>query len=114
MHSAGLVLKGRMTSEQWIALLRDITSAIGMTAVGTPVVFNYPLEGKGGQGTTFFLPITESFLIIDTWPDHDGAYLFVSSCREYDVGAIDEVAQKCGLEIGYALNRRFYRELDLA
>jgi hypothetical protein len=39
--------------------------------------------------------------------------LFVSSCREYDVGSIDEVAQKYGLEFGYALNRRFYRELDL-
>ena len=35
-------------------------------------------------------PITESFIALDTWPDHDGAYLFVCSCRKFDM--VDLVA----------------------
>lgn len=55
-----------------------------MEACGEPHVCTYPVDGKGGSGHTIFQPITTSFLVIDTWPDHDGAYFHVSSCKDFD------------------------------
>jgi S-adenosylmethionine/arginine decarboxylase-like enzyme len=50
-----------------------------------PKCWEYPLEnGKGGIGLTLVQPLVESFIAWDTWPSHDGAYLFVVSCKEYD------------------------------
>lgn len=113
MHAAGIVLRGQMTNDRWLALLAQVTDAMGMTAAGAPQIFTYPIDGKGGTGQTIFLPITESFLIVDTWPDHDGAYLFVSSCRSYDVADIAKVADIFGLQCEDMPAQRFYAELDL-
>ena len=113
MHCAGIVLKGRLAELKWIELLRDVAHAIGMEAVGEPKVWTYPFEGKGGQGQTILLPITESFLALDTWSDHDGAYLLVCSCREFFTRDIDDVAKKAGLSVDLKPQRRFYNELEL-
>lgn len=116
MHSCGIALRGSLHELIWLELLHAIASAIGMTAVGQPKVWTYPLEGKGGTGQTILLPITESFLALDTWSDHDGAYLFVCSCRQYDIAAIDAVAHAYGLNTitaACAAGARFYAELNL-
>lgn len=111
MHCAGLVVKGRATD--WIDVMTGITKAIGMNVIGDPVVRDYPVDGKGGVGTTIFVTITESFLALDTWPDHDGAYLFVCSCRPFYTKDIDSEIAKHGLRVESKDNRRFYRELQL-
>ena len=88
MHSQNVVLRGRLSDDAWRAFLVDCVSAMGMTTAGDPAVYRYPLDGKGGTGLTIMQPITESFLVVDTWPDHDGAYLHVSSCKPFDIGSL--------------------------
>jgi hypothetical protein len=114
MHSLGLVLLGQLSEGRWIELLHAVARGIGMTAVGDPVVFTYPLDGKGGTGQSLFLPITESFIALDTWRDHCGAYLFVCSCRPYAVPDIEKVAIGFGLKPAVNGGGRFYAELDLS
>jgi S-adenosylmethionine/arginine decarboxylase-like enzyme len=114
IRSFGLVLKGQLPETRWLQFLSEVALAIGMNAVGDPAVWTYPVDGKGGTGQTIVLPITESFLALDTWPDHDGAYLFVCSCRPFYSADIDSVAQLFNLETGHEdNNKRFRAELNL-
>ena len=59
------------------------------------------------------LPITESFLALDTWADHKGAYLFVCSCRSFFTVDIEAVANGFGLKVSLHPGKRFYHELNL-
>ena len=114
MHSAGLVLQGVLTPARWLEFLAEVAKAIGMSAVDEAKVWTYPaLDGKGGSGQTIVLPVTESFLALDTWADHHGAYLLVCSCRSYYTADIDLVAERFGLKVVLHPSRRFYHELDL-
>lgn len=120
MHALGIVLRGQPTigtgrkrETSWLAFLHSIADAIGMTAIDTPACWTYPVNGKGGQGQTLVLPITESFLALDTWPDHRGAYLFVCSCQPFDSAVIDQTAKLWGLSPSANGGGRFYGELNL-
>ena len=62
MHSAGIVLRGVLSQDEWLWFLRHVAKAIGMEAVGEPAIWTYPVGGKGGTGQTFVLPITN-------WPE---------------------------------------------
>lgn len=113
MHSYGVVLVGKLDQLRWLEFLNAVATAIGMEPVGEPKVWTYPFEGKGGTGQTILLPITESFLALDTWRDHSGAYLFVCSCRPYGIIAIDICAGSFGLKPQEGTHGRFYNELRL-
>lgn len=114
MHVAALVLKGDLPLEEWQQLMTDVSVALGMEAVGDPVVCSYPLaNGKGGVGNSIFLPITESFLVLDTWSDHNGAFLFVCSCKPFGLHAVDKVARDFGLVALKGESRRMVSELNL-
>lgn len=103
MWSQNFALRGRLTSEQWEWLLRDCALAMGMTPAGHSAKWSYPThDGKGGFGTTICQPMTESFIVIDTWPDHDGAYLHVASCQKFDPASLISPARRAGIEIGLA------------
>lgn len=84
MHSQSFVLRGRMADSDWKLFLAEVTKEMGMTPVCEAAVWNYPIDGKGGSGMTAFQPITESFIALDTWSSHNGAYLFIASCRKFD------------------------------
>jgi hypothetical protein len=113
MHVLGVVLRGQLEELRWLEFLSAVARAIGMDAVGEPKVWTYPFEGKGGTGQTILLPITESFLALDTWKDHSGAYLFICSCRPFDSLVVDRVAREFGVEPTQDHNRRFAAELHL-
>lgn len=120
MHSLGVVLRGkpslgvgRKQETCWLAFLHSVAEAIGMSAVDTPAVWTYPVNGKGGVGQTIVLPITESFLALDTWPDHRGAYLFVCSCRPFDRFVVDRTARSWGMAPQCNGGGQFYAELNL-
>lgn len=115
MHSAGVVLRGQLPELRWMELLYAVSEAIGMQAVGNPKVWTYPFEGKGGTGQTILLPITESFLALDTWSDHNGAYLLICSCRPFDPAIVDRTAQSFGVKADQrpGASGRFYAELNL-
>jgi S-adenosylmethionine/arginine decarboxylase-like enzyme len=114
MHSLGVVLRGNLPDGRWIEFLQEVAKAIDMTAVDEPKVWTYPTDGKGGTGQTIVLPITESFIVLDTWRDHSGAYLFVCSCRSYYDDHVDVVANAFGLKAAPQDGAgRFYAELNL-
>lgn len=102
MYLRAVVLRGKLEQAQWMAFLRELTSRLGMNAAGLPALWHYPLPGgQGGVGQTIVQPITESFLAVDTWPDFDGAYLVVCSCKPVVVGAIQRAARACGLTVDH-------------
>ena len=114
IRAFGVVLHGRLKDPpHWVDFLHAVAKAIGMNAVGDHAIWTYPMDGKGGNGQTIVLPITESFLALDTWPDHDGAYLFVCSCRAFHSSDVDAVAEQFGLQPGTNGGSRFLNELNL-
>lgn len=115
MHSCGIVLKGFLSEDSWKAVIHACVDAIGMTTSGDAAIWRYPTEGgDGGVGITICQPLVESFIVLDVWTDHDGAYLFICSCRPYFTADIDKAAQSFGLRVEMKDDRRFYRELNLA
>lgn len=113
IRAFGVVLHGSLPETRWTQFLHEVALAIGMNAVAPPAVWTYPVDGKGGNGQTMVLPITESFLALDTWPDHRGAYLFVCSCRPFYSEDIDAVAGLFGLRPSRDEDGRFRHELKL-
>ena len=100
MFSRAIVLRGSMTPTRWRRFLEHCAKAMGMTSAGKPAVWKYPTEGgKGGVGYTICLPITESFLVLDTWSDFDGAYLFIASCKRFALSRVSEMAMEFGLDV---------------
>lgn len=99
MHSQSLVLRGRLSDGDWKLFLAKCTEAMGMRPVCEATVWNYPIDGRGGFGMTAFQPLTESFIAVDTWPDHDGAYLFVASCRKFDVARLADTIREFALRL---------------
>jgi len=91
MHTRGTTLKGSLSTEQWHDFVKQATAAIGMEAVGVPGFWQYPVNEKGGVGFTLVQPITESFVCLDTWSDHNGAYLFICSCRPIRAAKLRQV-----------------------
>ena len=107
MHFRGMALHGTvaryMTEAIWKRFLIDAANGMGMTPAGKAACWRYPLMGKGGVGYTIVQPITESFLVLDTWPDHAGAYLFVCSCKPFEAETLAEVLQAYNLRQGQAI-----------
>jgi len=100
MQFRAFSLKGKQTKQQWRTLLYGVATAIDMESADQPAVWTYPTkDGAGGNGHTMCLPITTSFICLDTWPDHDGAYLVVCSCRKFDPRALREFLHKYGLVV---------------
>ncbi len=106
MHTQGAVLKGVLSETHWRAFLMRCALDMGMTSAGEPATYRYPMDGKGGNGLTIMQPITESFLVIDTWPDHDGAYLHISSCKPFALRQIMGALDEFGLELKSAASRQ--------
>jgi S-adenosylmethionine/arginine decarboxylase-like enzyme len=97
MFSRGIVLRGKLSCLRWQRFLVEAAEAMGMTAVANPALWNYPIAGAGGNGFTICQPITESFLALDAWPDHDGAYLFICSCKPFAPHCLRDVVARFGL-----------------
>jgi S-adenosylmethionine/arginine decarboxylase-like enzyme len=99
MYSQNVVLNGRLSEVQWREFLSRCVADLGMTKAGEPAIWRYPVDGKGGNGMTACQPITESFIVADTWPDHDGAYLHISSCRPFAITRLFRAVEEYGLTV---------------
>src|SRR5262249_26095768 len=100
MHQHSFSLSGVRTPLQWEELLRHICHTIRMCPAGAAATWSYPTGGgKGGYGRTIVQPITDSFLALDTWPDHGGAYLVICSCRRFDPHPLHKLFRDHGLKI---------------
>jgi hypothetical protein len=109
LQTRGTVLVGTLTVQRWKDLLIAITDAIGMTRVYDAACWKYPVAGKGGTGHTIVQPITESFMCLDVWDDHNGAYLFLVSCKPFSAKNLYPVF----LTFGLTVHQEFATELGL-
>jgi hypothetical protein len=102
MFAQNVILHGKLPEDRWRAFLPRAVQALGMSPVGEPALWHYPIEDdKGGVGMTICQPLTESFLVLDTWDDHFGAYLHISSCKKFDVAAIVAPAREFDLGVKF-------------
>jgi len=95
-------IAGNRTKEQFCADQELLVDFLDMDRAGMdPDVRSYPLpDGRGGEGLTimqpyveperrtFHQPLTTSFLIIDSWPEH--FTLTIKSCVEFSAAAVLE------------------------
>jgi S-adenosylmethionine/arginine decarboxylase-like enzyme len=106
MHFHAFALRGRLSAAEWRELLDEAARAIDMSPVGEAACWTYPVNGEGGNGQTMVQPITESFLALDTWPDHKGAYFIICSCRAFDPNTLDYLFRRFSLRVGEQAGHR--------
>jgi hypothetical protein len=101
VYTRGSVLVGSLTAERWKEFIKSVVVAIGMTPVYSPAFWKYPYpgSGEGGNGFTIVQPITDSFVCLDMWSDHGGAYLFMCSCKPIDARKFYPVITAFGLSV---------------
>ena len=99
MHELSFSVRGIMDESEWRLFLSDLVKAIGMTPAGMAAHWEYPTQGKGGVGITIVQPLTESAVLVDTWPEHKGAYVRVSSCKDFDHVTARDMLERYGLTI---------------
>ncbi len=92
--------KGDFHDPTTIMHLTDlILTSIGMTKAPGAVVCTYPFENKGGVGYTYFQPMTESFITFDIYPELNGGYLFIASCKPFRLMDIIIVLKSNNLKV---------------
>jgi hypothetical protein len=102
IYTQNVVLRGVLSEKQWREFLVFAVKSLGMTPAGAPAVWQYPTaDGKGGNGMTACQPLTDSFMVLDTWSDHSGAYLHISSCKRFDVAALVGPAREFSLAVDF-------------
>ena len=111
MFVRGMVLHGKAEKVNWRKFLTDATKALGMSPVARTASWKFPLHGAGGNGRTIIQPITESFLVIDTWPDHRGAYLLICSCKPFEPKCLEPVLALYSLRVGQSIGAPAMLEL---
>lgn len=99
MQLHALALRGGSAVDDEM-LLERVAQRIGMHPVGPAARWDYPTKhGAGGVGRTTILPITESFLAVDSWPMLGGRYLVVCSCQAFDATELGKLVASEGLDI---------------
>jgi S-adenosylmethionine/arginine decarboxylase-like enzyme len=93
-------LIGEIKSNDCNKIVDKIIHCIRMSPVHKPTKYKYPANGKGGVGFTFIQPITESFIALDSWPQHNGAYLIICSCKEVKIKKVINCVKKFNLTVG--------------
>ena len=93
-------LKGDCSKQGAVRLVAHIIQSLGMSKAHEPVFYKYPLvDGEGGLGFTYIMPITESFVAFDSWPDFDGAYLIICSCKTVNLNKVTKNIRSLGYKI---------------
>ena len=104
MFFRGIALQGDLPELGWRKFLILAAHAMGMSPVASAASWRYPLhDGAGGEGFTFLQPITESFVALDTWPAHQGAYLFICSCVPFAPDCLKALIKQSGLKQGRSI-----------
>ena len=99
MLLVGFALRGELTEEDCERFIRRLIENIGMTPSVGSTILKYPIEGRGGYGFTYFQPITESFIAVDTYDKLNGLYLVICSCKPFSLRSVLFVLGEFRLEI---------------
>lgn len=86
---AGWRLGGVPGDLQVIEIAGRLINFVGMTQDLPADIRSYPNSaGRGGLGVQGYFPLTESWLIISTWPAHGFTRINLSSCKPFDPIAV--------------------------
>ena len=94
-----ITIKGHASIVAGTRLVGEIVKTLEMNKVHEAIRYEYPVSGNGGNGFTFIQPITESFIAFDAWPDFDGAYLIICSCKTVNLNKVSKKIRACGYKI---------------
>lgn len=94
---SGWRIKAVPTLQGVLHLSRQLIALSGMTPDGPPDVRYYPNEmGGGGEGVQVYQPLVESWLVISTWPAHGFTRVNLSSCQQFNHGALASFLSRMG------------------
>ena len=101
LHLTGWIIVGKLDYQNSGYIIASIIDSIGMTPAHGSSLCCYPAGGKGGVGFTVFQPITESFIILDAWPEREipGGYLVIGSCKSYCKEDVAQVFDNLQLDV---------------
>ena len=99
MIVSAMSIQGKLTEDKCATLIKKIVKKMEMTPAAGEVTYQYPMDGKGGVGFTHIQPITESFIALDAWPDLNGAYLIICSCKCFSIDKVKLIIRNAGLKV---------------
>ena len=100
MWTADFCVHNLVGEEQAMDLCSEITRILDMEPVEHTHTWRYPINDyKGGEGFTYLQPITESFIIVDSYTNLPSAYVTVRSCKQFDPQRVAELLNEMGLEV---------------
>lgn len=112
-HSATLAIHGFIDEAGAARLLHIVIKFIRMRPIFRATVWRYPAEDQGGEGETLVQPfalaqpLVESLSLVfagmtgtDSWTEHEGFYLFIHSCRPFDIDSLITFLEKKGWKVG--------------
>ncbi len=100
MYLADFTLLTPISEERSMALVDLIIQKMDMHPAHAPAFYHYPVDGKGGVGFTHVQALTESFVAVDSWPDHGGAYLSVRSCKPFNGERLRKALIEADIPVG--------------
>lgn len=102
-QQAGWRVQGNLSTSEVVGLSYDLIRFVSMEPDGMPVLDHYPKGGKGGEGIQVFhrsriyQPLTESWVVISTWPRHGFIRINLSSCKTFNQYEVEEwLAERIG------------------
>lgn len=66
-------------------VMRELTSALGMTLIQDPIIYGFPIVGEQQSGVTGTAIWAESHMTIHTWPELSYFSCDLYSCKEFDI-----------------------------
>jgi len=99
MDIVSMAIQGNTTKLAAMNLVEGLVSVLGMSPAHESICYDYPVNNAGGKGFTFIAPITESFIAFDAWPDFNGAYLVICSCKTISLNKVNKKVRAHGYEI---------------
>lgn len=100
MWVAGFKITGDIDLEAAEDIAAALIKTLGLSPAPGVHALSYPTgDGKGGVGFTLFQPITESFIVVDSYPELKTAYVLVSSCVGFEHAKVQQAIGELGWKI---------------
>jgi hypothetical protein len=98
-YISGFGFQGPCEPEAVNDLILKTIDAIGMTPIFDSKVFHWT---EDGIGYIHVQCLYESCVLADVWPKHNGGYLFVISCKRYNLDDVVDEMHRNGYTITVA------------
>jgi hypothetical protein len=95
----GLAVRGVLSVGDAARFAEECVAAIGMQVSHPNQVTVYPPRDGKDIGFLLLQPLIESYVIVDYWTCHEGFYLGVVSCKDFDMVDIETVVGRWGFKV---------------